>query len=174
MNFDQWLADLLGLKTTEVTKLLEDETALHFLMAWSLFESKCFGGELKSCCLEDSARRLIKESFNCAPIWEAAKHFHDRYQDEALRKRLMQKEKCCAARMTDVLKTSFDKLQPVDAAFLVALVVTRFRNNIFHGTKGIPSWPKYKDQIALCTGAMQSFVSHQESIKPTLKQPTGA
>jgi hypothetical protein len=169
MNFEQWLADLLGEKTNEVTKLLKDETTLHFLVVWSLFESKCFGGFLRSSHLEDFAKRLVGESFKCETISEAAKHFHARYQDKSLLNTLMQKEKQLAPRMTALLNTAIAKLQPEDVVFLVALVATRFRNNIFHGTKGIPSWPKYKEQIGRCTAVMQSFVTHAESIKPTLK-----
>jgi hypothetical protein len=170
MNFEQWLAGLFGQKQSEIEKVLKDETALHFLMAWSLFEAKCFGGFLKSCCLEGFARRMIAESFDHAKISGAAHHFFARYQDASLLTTLLQKDtKALRPRMTAVLATPFDDLQPEDTVFLVAAVATRFRNNIFHGTKGLPSWPKYKEQIAHCTGAMQSFVTHAESVKPTLK-----
>jgi hypothetical protein len=113
MDFEQWLAALFGQKQTEIEKVLKDETALHFLMAWSLFEAKCFGGFLKSCCLEGFARRMIAESFDHAKICEAARHFYDRYQDPQLLKTLLQKDtKALKPRMTVVLATPFDDLQP--------------------------------------------------------------
>jgi hypothetical protein len=80
----------------------------------------------------------------------------------------MQKEKKLAPKMKTVLDAPFATLKPEERVFLVVLVVTRFRNNIFHGTKEIPSWPKYKPELAHCTAAMQSLVSHQESITPSL------
>ncbi len=39
--FGEWLAELLGQDRGEVEKLLKSERAVHFLMAWSLFESRC-------------------------------------------------------------------------------------------------------------------------------------
>lgn len=47
-TFANWLGNLLQQSELEVQRLLADETALHFLLAWSLFESKCFGGDLNA------------------------------------------------------------------------------------------------------------------------------
>lgn len=59
-------------------------------------------------------------------------------------------------------------MKPEDMVFFVAFVVYRYRNNMFHGNKGIHSWLQYGEQIRLCTEAMQAFVSHAESMSPTI------
>src|SRR5882724_8314364 len=115
---------------------------------------ECFTDYRISGHLEDFAKRLIKESFQCATISGAAKHFHERYKDKKRRKSLMQNEKALLKRTTELLDTPLAKLQPDDIVFLVAAVVYRFRNNIFYGKKGIPFWPEYKPELAHCTEAM--------------------
>jgi hypothetical protein len=54
-SFQSWLGTLVGHSEFEVRRLLEDESALHFLVAWSLFESKCFAGFVKAKQIEHYA-----------------------------------------------------------------------------------------------------------------------
>ena len=167
MNFESWLAKLLGQKKHEVQHLLADQTALHFLIAWSLLESKCFNGYVKVDHLDRFSKRIVeKESFDTATISKAASHFHARYQDKAKYKHLMYKQD--SPKMTSILQQSFSSLQPYEMVFLVALTVYRFRNNIFHGNKGVDSWLNYKQQIDYCIDAMQAFINNAESINPSL------
>ncbi len=62
--FEAWLADLLSQDELEVRALLRDPKALHFLITWSLFESKCFGGFLKLEALDSFASRLVAEHYD--------------------------------------------------------------------------------------------------------------
>jgi hypothetical protein len=64
MKFEHWLGELLGESEHEVAYLLKDETALRFLIAWSLFEAKCFDGFVKLDGLDAFACRLISESYD--------------------------------------------------------------------------------------------------------------
>ena len=170
MNFECWLASLLSQSEDQVRCLLKDETALHFLIIWSLFESKCFNGFAKADGLEDFSERIVaKESFNATSISEAASYFHKRYQDKRLFKNLMHKQS--SPKMKSVLQQSFDSLQPQDMVFLGALTVYRFRNNIFHGNKGVASWLSFRDQIEYCIDIMKAFVTHAESVRPSLRVP---
>jgi hypothetical protein len=73
-------------------------------------------------------------------------------------------------RMSSLLQQQFGSLGPHDLVFLVALVTYRYRNNMFHGNKGVRSWLQYKTQIGLCTNVVQSFVSHAEAMRPTLQK----
>lgn len=73
-------------------------------------------------------------------------------------------------RMDTLIQKQLDSVGPEDKVFIVVLVVYRFRNNMFHGNKGVQSWLQFKEQILLCTEAMQSFVSHVESINPSLQR----
>jgi hypothetical protein len=168
MKFEHWLGELLGESEHEVTYLLKDETALRFLIAWSLFEAKCFDGFVKLDGLDAFACRLISESYDCATITDAARHFHQRYQDETKFQNLMYRQH--SKRMSSLLQQQLGSLGPHDLVFLVALVTYRYRNNMFHGNKGVRSWLQYKTQIGLCTNVLQSFVSHAEAMRPTLQK----
>lgn len=59
MKFEHWLGELLGQNEFEIRRLIQDPTALHFLIGWSLFESKCFDGFVKIGKLETFAARLV-------------------------------------------------------------------------------------------------------------------
>ena len=81
-SFTAWLAELLEQSEFEVQRLLSDETAMHFLLAWSLFEAKCFKGDLGAQDLKAFAGDvggLEEASFEL--LASAGKHFHERYQD---------------------------------------------------------------------------------------------
>ena len=47
-TFPQWLFKPLNQSEGEVQRVLRDDTALHFLMTWSLFKSKYFSGFMKT------------------------------------------------------------------------------------------------------------------------------
>lgn len=166
MRFEQWLATLLDHPESQVKILLTDSTALHFLIAWSIFESKCFKGFIKINDLEAFAAQVVGESFDIAMIDEVADHFHARYQDRNLLKNLMHSQVC--SWIDPVLNKTRHELSEQEVVCLVALTVYRFRNNIFHGNKGIDSWLKFKQQIGHCTDALKAFVSHAERRNPSL------
>lgn len=167
-SFAEWLGKLLQQPETEVARLLDSKLALRFLIAWSVFESKCFAGFFTKDLTAAFAKRLAASpSFDVARLGETAEHFHKRYQDKTLLHNLMQQPQ--VARMDGLVKKSLASFQPEDTIFFVATVVYRFRNNIFHGNKGVDTWLNYVEQIERCTSAMQLFVSHEESLKPTLK-----
>ncbi len=169
-DYDQWLAELLGQSEVEVRMLLRDETATQFLIAWALFESKCFGGFMRAEMIDDFSKRLIdKESFDGNRITHTAEHFHSRYQNKALYKNLMHGQK--SQRMDELLKKSFALLSAEEKVFLVTLTTYRFRNNMFHGNKGVHSWLGFATQIDLCTNAMQAYVTHAEALAPSMKLP---
>ena len=167
MALEEWLAELLGQSRPEVRRLLRDSSALHFLIVWSIFESKCFDGYVKIAGIEEFAARLESESYDSNAIAEIASHFHARYQDRDRYRRLMHGTRC--DKLDAVLERNLASARPGDAIFLVAVVAYRFRNNMFHGNKGVASWLRYKEQIHRCTDALQSFVSHAEALKPSLR-----
>lgn len=168
MRFEQWLGELLSQDQFEVRRLLQNPAALHFLIAWSLFESKCFDGYVKIDKLEAFAARLVAESYDSGLIAEAASHFHARYQDKERYRQLMHRQPC--KRMDALVQRQLESVRPEDSIFIVALVLYRFRNNMFHGNKGVQSWLQFTKQILLCTDAMQGFVSHAESMRPSLRE----
>ena len=88
--FDDWFARHLDEDPTEVHKLLSDQTATRFLIAWSLFETSCHNGFLKKADIEPFAQRLVvQESLDIEPLLDDARYFHARYQSAERLRNLM-------------------------------------------------------------------------------------
>ena len=158
MTFDQWFADYLQQDQHQVERLLRDKTATRFLIAWSLFESRCFGGFVKVDELSAFANEVTEnDAFRNEDFLEPGRHFHNRYQDKHRYKNLMHKQS--SKELEGILSTQFDTLSDYQLIFMLLFVVYRFRNNIFHGNKGVESWLQYKEQIGFCLKVMQSLIS---------------
>ena len=175
--FASWLADVLHEHKSDVSRLLQDETALHFLITWSLFESKCFSGFSKAKCLGPFADQAVQEGFAPLTVSGQLDHFHFRYRDVRKLANLLHDEKTPDAVIADFkrcLATPVASLAARDRVFAVVFVIYRFRNNMFHGNKRVESWLRYREQISLCTEAMQKFITHAERVKPTMHVPVAA
>lgn len=160
-DFDAWFAKHLQSSATreKVETLLNDKTAVKFLIAWSLMESNCFGGFIKAENLQDRCREIVnKENFNPSSLAEILHHFHERYQNSEFLSNLM--HNCKHPNIESLLKKSTEELENHEVLFLLTSVAYRYRNNIFHGNKGVESWLGYKVQIDLCTQIMQALVTH--------------
>ena len=87
VNFENWLAEYLGGNISDVRRLLKNKTAVHFLIAWSIFESRLFSKQrngkssvnAETIC-EFSKIIANKGKFEVASICEHAMYFHARYQ----------------------------------------------------------------------------------------------
>lgn len=175
--FASWLADVLQEGKGDVTRLLKDKTALHFLIAWSLFESKCFSGFLTAKCLRSFADKAVQAGFAPRTVVRQLNHFHDRYGDRKKLDNLLSDNKTPTAVEEDFkccLAKQVSSLADRDRVFTVLFVIYRFRNNMFHGNKRVESWLQYQAQISLCTEAMQEFVAHAERVRPTMHFPVAA
>lgn len=160
------LGSLLGQRSSEIERIMSDDTALQFLVAWSLFESKCCSGFAKIDKLKPYAERLASEQFASPVVDAIASAFHSRYQDRSRLKNLMHRQS--SAPFERALNCPFGLLSPEDRLFVVCVVAYRYRNNMFHGNKGVASWLGFRPQIRQCIGALQAFVSHEESLRPTM------
>lgn len=167
-DFAGWLGDLLGHSRGEVQKLLDDQTAAHFLMVWSLFESKCFAGFVIEREIWDFAERVADDArFPNCDLKRAAEHFHDRYQNGEYLRNLLYGRQC--PELLRVLRMPLPDLTKAEVLFLCVFVVYRFRNNIFHGNKGVASWLRFKPQIRLCIEVMQILVTYSETKTPSMR-----
>jgi len=161
-RFHAWLAETLGQPVSEVSHLLSQEMAVEFLMSWSLFESRCFEGFMKLHLIEPYVRRTIdQENFDVSVLTDHFTHFHDRYQDPEKRRSLFHQQK--SERFGEVVRSTKANATPYDTAFLCTAVAYRFRNNMFHGSKGVRTWLKYREQIDRCSAILQALTSHAES-----------
>jgi hypothetical protein len=169
--FSKWLASILDERESDVQLLLDERFALHFLIAWSLFESKCFDGFLKAKGLTSFSEKQIANGLAPELLYDYARPFHERYQGKPEFSNLVQGDKTpkdVADHFRQCLSVPVSDLTPADLVFLVVFVVYRYRNNMFHGSKRVRSWLGYKEQILQCIGAMQVFVSHAEKLRPTM------
>jgi len=140
---DTWLAEYFKGSPLQIDRLLRDGTAVRFLIAWALFESRCFDGYVRIHELSNFAKEATQsQRFRRDAFLEAGKHFHDRYQDRSRYRHLMHSQN--SEEMESILKMSFNSLDDYHLFFMLLLVVYRYRNNIFHGNKGVESWLHFR------------------------------
>jgi hypothetical protein len=71
--------------------------------------------------------------------------------------------------MDALVGKQLDSFHAWERLFFLAMVAYRFRNNMFHGNKGV-QWLQYTEQIQLCTETIGHFVSHAEHMRPSLPE----
>ena len=160
-TFDKWFATYFNQEQAQVTELLSNSTATRFLIAWSLLETSRFNGFARLKMIEDFA-------FNEPGIFQIVndeldnhvRFFYDRYQDSETYKNLMHEQK--SQRMNELVGKNFQEFSPHEKIFFVMIVIYRYRNNIFHGNKGVASWLKYEECIIRCTEIMQLLIPMPE------------
>lgn len=172
VNFENWLAEYLGGNISDVRRLLKNKTAVHFLIAWSIFESRLFSKQrngkssvnAETIC-EFSKIIANKGKFEVASICEHAMYFHARYQcSKNFRHLMFEKSKKGNSEklsiIEKILKHNAEELTSEQKIYLCAFVAFRYRNNIFHGNKAVDSWLEFEEQICHCIAIMQKFISH--------------
>lgn len=159
-TFEAWFAELLGQSELNVRRLLNDGRAIRFLLTWAIFEPRCFDASANEEKIYGLSRKITRRGFDEGVLSEALEHFHARYQDKSRLRHLLHGRK--AERLRKSLALSTEELSPADRTFLVLFVVFRFRNNMFHGNKGVAAWLQYGEEIRLCTEAMQSVITYLE------------
>lgn len=150
---------------------MKDKTALHFLVAWSLFEAKCAGGRFGTKKLLDSEMYPAFVSHELHLLAEAAAVFHDRYQDQHRLNSLAppaDRVTNVFSRVESILSITVMDLAERDSHFLCAFVASRVRNNMFHGTKKLEDWLRDKPLIERATQVLMLFVSAAERQHPSL------
>ena len=149
-NIKKWLANHYEINEDEVKSFFSNENVTGFLIIWTIFEQKLFDGflrynDLKSYSNENTQKWNDKlETEFC--------YFHERYQDDDIYRMLVHEEN-----RTEILKILTAKNNKVvinDKLLFLIYVVYRYRNNIFHGNKGVESWLNYTTQIEKCVNVM--------------------
>ncbi len=163
-EFRQWMGAVEGLTSKECRDLAESKIAEQFLIAWHVFETRVFACEC-------TPKKFISTSTQMSSSFDPklkpiVLHFYKRYQDNRKLKNLMHTQLKDA--IAPILATSFNDLSPAKMLHLVLLVVHRYRNNMFHGNKGLSSWLNYKVEIEKCIRAMQMIVTMKLSV---MKKP---
>lgn len=163
-EFNSWLAKYLNSNSKEVAKLLENKSAIEFLITWSIFESSCFDGFLSIDKISEFSKNKATHAHaksNAGELDVQAIFFHERYQNKTFYRNLLHAKLIDTnnfTRMNDLLNRNHQLLDASDKIFLLTFVVYRYRNNIFHGNKGVDSWLKFSECIERCTKIMQIFI----------------
>lgn len=167
VDFPQWLGSFLNQDESEVKQILNKDFSLQFLILWNLFEAKCFDNRLRPEKLICFSKKFENKDFK---FIEKSKYFYDRYQDREKLKNLLyggvkpkknensEKNKSPEEIFQSILKSDYFKIPKNELIFLTLFVVYRYRNNMFHGNKGVSSWLKFEEQIKFCNKIMQEMI----------------
>ena len=157
-EFLKWLSKYLGSDEKETKKLLDNELSRYFLIVWSIYEAKCFRGKFN-----EFVKGIIG-TIDANRINDSAEYFHKRYQDKKKYQNLIH-GKNGDPTFDEILKKQYADLTVEKKIFLLTFVTYRYRNNIFHGNKGISSWLKYDKQIKKCIYVLQEFINASSHLR---------
>lgn len=157
LEFNTWYAKFIEQKEVDVSALFTSKTATNFLMTWSIFETVHFGSFAKVADIQSVGSVIANKPYvDFSSIDTAFKYFHNRYKDQSLKTNLLHKQKIkrfeAILSKNEVQATKYEKVE-----FLI-YVVYRYRNNIFHGNKGVGSWLAFDKQITKCVNLMQAML----------------
>ncbi len=154
-NTKQRLAKIYECTLPEMQKLYEG-VATDFLITWHTFEKVCYECYVKFHeHRKKSKMPLYLDNINLDYEFS---FFYDRYQNpELIRQLRLGKDSY------RVLKDTFDKsiesISKVEKLYSLLCIVTRYRNNMFHGSKGAPSWvSRYKEPIEVCISFLLKMI----------------
>ncbi|WP_163392224.1 hypothetical protein [Enterovibrio norvegicus] len=157
MEFHKWYASFVQENEADVKKLFASKTAVHFLMAWSIFETYYFSGFARVRDIESVCKGIVNGSnFKSSNIESDFKYFHSRYQDQTYNNNLRHGKSFPL--FESIVNKAESDISIEEKVTLLVCVVYRFRNNIFHGNKGVQSWLNYDKQILRCINIMQSLL----------------
>ena len=154
----EWLASYFETNSNKVDQMLENQLATTYLLIWPIMEQRLFEGFMKKEKIESAADMYkgyyMKMNANLNPL---VKYFHERYQDKDCYRRLKHGDEY-TGKFDAIVKKKFTTLDYKEKLMLMFYVVYRYRNNIFHGSKGILSWAQYSEQIDKCIEFMMIIV----------------
>jgi len=153
-----WLSKFLNTTEKEAKKLLDNELARYFLIVWSIYEAKCFKGFVKMGKMEQFVNK-IEKSIDIESINTDSEYFHKRYGNKDKYRNLIFSKKHDSKKFREIIDKEYSELTINEKIYLLAFVTYRYRNNIFHGSKGIETWLTFNEQIKKCINILQLFIN---------------
>ena len=159
-NLKIWLSKYLGIEDPRQTEsFFRNENVTGFLVMWAIFERDVFSGFVKY-------RNLASFASQSHDIWNEALnseffYFHNRYQNEVLYKNLIHKDDFKEIR--EIKSKQSSAITDQEKLSIVLYVVYRYRNNIFHGSKGVESWLQFSPQIERCVKIMIEILNSKHN-----------
>lgn len=156
-NIVFWLASYFNTNDIQIREMLDSQLATSFLMIWPIMENKVFGGFFKSIKISDFVDNhyLRYEEFVTE---NGVKHFYNRYKDKNKLRNLCHSDRFCKNSVKLIIEKDYNDLSNKEKLTLMLFVVYRFRNNIFHGNKGIKAWRNYTTEINFCINFMMKVI----------------
>ncbi len=148
-----WIATYHNIEESEVESYFKNADVTGFLIIWTIFEQKIFKGFVKY-------EQLKTHPFDTGRLEKQISHFHNRYQNPTLYQNLRHKEES-KPEVQVILSTNLQDLKTDDKCLLLLYVVYRYRNNIFHGNKGVSSWAKYATEIEYCVDVIRIILEQR-------------
>lgn len=155
-EFAGWLSKHLKANDRDIAIILKDKVATNFFIIWPIFESKCFNGFIKVSMIQkfvDDIESKIPQKI----IEDNAKYFHNRYQNKEKYRHLIYNNNDDPT-FNGIISKEYSALSFNEKLYLLAFVIYRYRNNIFHGNKRVESWLNFKTEIQKCITIMQLFL----------------
>ena len=161
-----WLATYFETTPNYIQEMLKDENATTYLLVWPVFEQMLFSGFMKKTDIPTVAQKYAPY-YQELNIETSVQHFHNRYQDHNKLRNLQHNDSFAC--VSSILAQNAANLSDEDKLTFMLYVVYRYRNNIFHGNKGIESWSSYTTQIELCLNFMMTILDCTEKHKGEIK-----
>lgn len=162
LKIEEWLAKIHNTNVDNIKNILKDEKATTYLMVWSTFEQKIFAGFMTKNKISNAAKRY-SQIYDLLNIDDIAKRFHSRYQNKMNFKHLRHNE-TNTVEIEKILSKQYDTLSNTEKVHLLFYVSYRYRNNIFHGNKGVLAWNRYTQQINDCILFMISLIDNYKDL----------
>ena len=152
----EWLAQYFDTNVTKIQELLKDELATSFLLIWPIFEQTFFS----NFCKKENIEKFSKNYEKFFSYEEIFQHFYLRYQNNDHYRNLTHQSRY--PKFEQILHKPQNYITEREKLLFITFVVYRYRNNIFHGNKGIKSWSQFKQQIAYCLEFMTSMLNKKK------------
>ena len=152
----EWLAQYFDTNVTKIQELLKDELATSFLLIWPIFEQTFFS----NFCKKENIEKFSKNYEKFFSYEEIFQHFYLRYQNNDHYRNLTHQSRY--PKFEQILHKPQNYITDSEKLLFITFVVYRYRNNIFHGNKGIKSWSQFKQQIAYCLEFMTSMLNKKK------------
>ena len=91
-------------------------------------------------------------------IESISKYFYNRYQNYQNYKHLYHNETVLSQEISSLFQIDYNELSDEEKLKIMLFVIYRYRNNIFHGNKGVLSWTKYTEKIDKCLKFVMSLI----------------
>ncbi|WDM21272.1 hypothetical protein [Paenibacillus polymyxa] len=163
MEVEQWVKDKLNCRREDIERLFKSKTARNFLIVWNIYEIELFNKYCTLSLLGDVALRLSL-SARVGELQGTIEYFHERYYKDKEKYRHLKNNQRPVEIPDKVASSPLSECSLEQKIHFLLFVLFRYRNNMFHGNKGLVNWLQYDEQIQSCTKTMCLIIDMYEKI----------